>query len=439
MDDLLLDSLSPLEAVSYIKNNVLHNTIYQSSQDKIFIETSIIRYLEKYKSIDNLSIIDSNNILLLCVEGYYCKPIEYLFQTYPNILRNDTRYGRYGESLLTKFMGYPKNDQYHTYFTELISIFFKYGYNDMITDSINYIFTTYGRFYRNNRSPPIVIDIDDLLNGVDVNLFDYNRVHPTTRMMLLSSLILSFDDDNKLINVLEKILQSNCIDINKFDNTDYLLMDKPFYAHADNFFDIAKDICHYTPLFLSVFTLRIGVVDLLLKYGANPYIECGEKSHICLTALNYVNNYNHSISHHINDRVKECIKLFKKYNIDINWKNKYGETALMAAAHTHNRYFMSLLIKHGAKVTILNNKRQSAIDYALPKNGFSLCVNLLLRNGIDHFPSNDTLILCQYALSKNSSYIDSDLMAIEKIKIFSAIYNLLPLPIAESITYEYEI
>lgn len=68
-------------------------------------------------------------------------------------------------------------------------------------------------------------------------------------------------------------------------------------------------------------------------------------------------------------------------NVNVNAKNSYGTTALMAAAQTGNDYILKLLIKNGADVNIKNKHGRSALmlaDYSSTET-----IKVLLENGAD--------------------------------------------------------
>ena len=79
------------------------------------------------------------------------------------------------------------------------------------------------------------------------------------------------------------------------------------------------------------------------------------------------------------------IDLFKyllKKKINIEYKNKDGNTALICAIHSSDPYFVKKLITYNANVNVLNKNKCSPLLVALSLKNNEI-INLLIKNGAD--------------------------------------------------------
>lgn len=95
----------------------------------------------------------------------------------------------------------------------------------------------------------------------------------------------------------------------------------------------------YTALMDASSRAYIGISKLLLEYGADPDIQSYDSGYTVLRLESWYDTY-------------EIVKLLLKYNVNVNFQNKYGETALMYAMLGSRIRIINLLLKCGADVKI---------------------------------------------------------------------------------------
>ncbi len=122
------------------------------------------------------------------------------------------------------------------------------------------------------------------------------------------------------------------------------------------------------------------IMDVLLKYGADPYFNKTTHGTCLHTAMHVQNmdmivellkrNINPNIKDkwgntplHESDNLLVSTKLLE-YKADPNIKNTDGETPLYSAIRRHDEFIVKVLLKYGADISITNDKNQSPLDFA---------------------------------------------------------------------------
>jgi ankyrin repeat protein len=107
----------------------------------------------------------------------------------------------------------------------------------------------------------------------------------------------------------------------------------------------------------------------------------------------------------------KTLKLLILQNVDVNYKNQWGVTALMKASTYGNLYCIKCLIKAGALVNIKDKEKWTALMYCA-RYGNVDCFQYLLKKGADfeYKNINDCTILDmlqkEYNYTKNKNYKD---------------------------------
>jgi len=96
--------------------------------------------------------------------------------------------------------------------------------------------------------------------------------------------------------------------------------------------------------------------------------------------IDQINTADWQFSEGVTERLFAVIDYFLKNGIDVNVKDEWGETALMAAAKYGSANIVNLLLQNGARINDKNNGGSTAIMYACCRLHLSV-VRLLLANG----------------------------------------------------------
>nr|KAI8758932.1 ankyrin repeat domain-containing protein 50-like [Biomphalaria glabrata] len=204
----------------------------------------------------------------------------------------------------------------HLQFTEML---LHYNADPNVTDSNG----NTALFYANK-------DICDLLlrSGADVN------VKNTKGQTAIFSAI-----ENRMADVVESLLEAGAL-INLQDDSEE------------------------TPMFKSIYTRVPEIIALLIKWNADTKTVL-KGGHSYLTELLKhppVFYYSHEA------RETQIIQHLLTTNIDINWENDEGNTALILACDIGLDDAVLLLLRHGADVNFVNKFGQTALSISLREN-----------------------------------------------------------------------
>ena len=94
-----------------------------------------------------------------------------------------------------------------------------------------------------------------------------------------------------------------------------------------------------------------GIVSLLIKFGLNPNL-CDERYYTPLHKAVELGRY-------------WVIKELLKHEVDVNAPGEFEQTPLHLAVINGNLDIVSILVEAGADIELVDEKNQSAIDYAL--------------------------------------------------------------------------
>ena len=96
-------------------------------------------------------------------------------------------------------------------------------------------------------------------------------------------------------------------------------------------------------------------IDLLLRYGANPYI----------TPLNYLSILHVACKQAIG---LECMEVFLKYGMDPNIKDHVGDTPLFNVVVSRNKLMIDLLLMYGADPMLRNKCGKTTLEFVMGQN-----------------------------------------------------------------------
>jgi ankyrin repeat protein len=146
----------------------------------------------------------------------------------------------------------------------------------------------------------------------------------------------------------------------------------------------------YTPLTVALNKSNIDLIELLLRYGAEPNIpnSYGLTALVKSTACGYSEIVEILLDHGANPNLFSngysalieasyhgycnIIKILLNYGADINITNNRNETSLISAVDSGHIDVIKLLIKKGINPLITNNYNQSALDYAKIKENYNI-------------------------------------------------------------------
>ena len=174
-----------------------------------------------------------------------------------------------------------------------------------------------------------------------------------------------------------------------------------------------------TPIMHAAEDFYYYAVKILLEHGADPH-KCDNDGK---TPLMFISNapddfYAYAFYY---DNFRELFQLFFSKGVDVNAKNKDGETALHYACRYLGRTIeiTELLIKNGADVNALNNNGESALMYlccGLYCHKRKELVQLLIDSGADvSVIDNDGDTALSLINELNSEYEEDELEQYEQI------------------------
>lgn len=122
-----------------------------------------------------------------------------------------------------------------------------------------------------------------------------------------------------------------------------------------------------TPLNFAIECNNLEAVSTIIKLGANIEYktECkGYYGSYSFTPLMYcVNSY---------ESTEKIVSLLIQNGVNINTKNRYGTTALMYAAYSHDSKCVDLLIKNKADINIKDKNKRNALIYSCMNSDWGL-------------------------------------------------------------------
>jgi ankyrin repeat protein len=141
----------------------------------------------------------------------------------------------------------------------------------------------------------------------------------------------------------------------------------------------------HPPLMYAIGRSQVKIVKLLVKQGADIHFELpNEDSIILLDSIRSIWNYR--TKHYKYDKIliEKHIRIMNYLlakGVDINEKNKQGNTILFAAVNFLSpKTVIEFLIQKGAKVNVINNYGESPLDWAIKKKRKKI-IELLKKHG----------------------------------------------------------
>nr|WBF71204.1 putative ankyrin repeat protein [Megavirus caiporensis] len=161
----------------------------------------------------------------------------------------------------------------------------------------------------------------------------------------------------------------------------------------------------------------LDVIEILLNYGTNPNNEKYITKFFYETLTpNISEKYVIWIaySHYKSFGTIDTIKLLLKYKVDINVKNKYGNTILMQtiddSIQDSNLELVSILINHDPEFIVVNDKNESVLHLAVKNNNIKI-LKLFLDKGVCINTRNNNGMTCLvYYLSVIKNDYDLDVI-----------------------------
>ena len=126
------------------------------------------------------------------------------------------------------------------------------------------------------------------------------------------------------------------------------------------------------PLILAVNLGLEDIVELLLKYGANPNVINSEGDSAFINTLMFKNE---KIS-------KKYIQLFLDYGADVNIQDSLFRTALMYSIRLNHKNIVKLLLENGANPNLKDIDGDNSFSYNIDNNNIEI-TKLLLKYGIN--------------------------------------------------------
>lgn len=149
------------------------------------------------------------------------------------------------------------------------------------------------------------------------------------------------------------------------------------------------------PLFESAQAGKAEVSETLIEAGADIHFQTKRETPlICAIQKNQFN----------------VVAVLKKYGVDINGANGFGETPLMIATRKGNKKMIGLLLEHGADVNAVNSVGETALfyvnDISLKDLDFSYCGGYSYLQRVEsvylnHVQKQIAFQLCAYGADVN--------------------------------------
>jgi len=125
-----------------------------------------------------------------------------------------------------------------------------------------------------------------------------------------------------------------------------------------------------TPLFRAARGADIPAMSLLLEHGALVDLPQENDVSPLIVSSGYRQSAIDTRGRFRNEaEALEATKLLLKYNADVNARTDVGQTALFGAATNGWNEVISLLIDHGADVTVVDNQGNTVVDAAMGRAG----------------------------------------------------------------------
>ena len=100
------------------------------------------------------------------------------------------------------------------------------------------------------------------------------------------------------------------------------------------------------------------------------------------------------------DNLEECMQLLEENNIDINYENDSGDTALIWASYNNNFDLVKLLLQQSANVNIKYNRGVNALSWAVGNHNQKMILLLLEFGAYVNHRSNSKKIALNWVIKK---------------------------------------
>lgn len=405
--DILMKQGADINAITNKKSSAI-----MIAARRINDNITIIKKLLEYKPKLNISSPKGWTCLMLAI--YHAKTDDTvdIIREFLNHGADPNAYSKSGKSCLMLAFDNDEN-------TKIIKLLIDAGAD------VNYL-------YRDNDECDYFSKLYKEINCNFRLIFDYNTFtkHEYNGLTILMRAVLDADDDNCET---VKMLLSNGINPNFSNNYGITALILAIMKRniSQNVIKIllqhekinpnCYDKCGNTPLNIAM-TLypkkcSLDILETLLNYGANP----NNKDYITgfvsdILTSNISENYIIWIaySHYKFFGTIDTIKLLLRYNVDINVKNKYGNTILMQTIYDSirdsNLELVTMLINYNSKFSITNDKNESVLHLAIKNNNIKI-LKLFLDKGVCINTRNNNGMTCLvYYLSVIGNAYDFDVI-----------------------------
>ncbi|ORX44704.1 ankyrin [Piromyces finnis] len=308
---------------------------------------------------------------LYCTGLHYAKDqemIRILLLNKANINEKNNK----GDSLIN-ILCYPKNKR-----------------NKKVKSTLNYILdhgANINNVNNDNENALIIACKSGNLEIIDLLLsrsIDFNHINNNGDSALsLACKLQNLDIVNKLLS----IKGINIDTVNNEGNTPFLIackdnntkiIDAFVMEHEDHINYNAKNLNEDFPLYYAVYFSNINLIKILLDKKVNMYEEKG------------YNRFNPFIMACSNLGNEESLKLFIKYNIDINRPNSIGLYPLVQACKSNKLNTVKILLQNGANPNLICDYSTPLIDACL-KNNIDIVRELLSYGANVNLKSNNDM------------------------------------------------
>ena len=223
------------------------------------------------------------------------------------------------------------------------------------------------------------IEGEEYLNQALFSAIDHDKIETVKEMIECGANVNAFNDEDmtpllyaisreKINTEIVKILILNGAKTNIKDSMDRNILTLLCHnCENNNVLEIAEILLKkdkrlvedcppngYTPLLNAIHARDIELVNLLLKYGADPNHASMNGMLPLIKAIR------------VNDR--DIVKILLKHDVDVNRKDMFGNLPIIEAIKEENIDIIKLLLKHNVNLNLKDKNRMNAFEVAKKQN-----------------------------------------------------------------------